>query len=257
MNARTVIDREPIELPVLAGVEEALWPVLLELGEVQPSNWTLIGGQMVLLHALERGAGVPRVSTDLDVLVNARVATHAVRDFVRALQQRGFEPAGMSPEGVVHRFVRGGVSVDVLAPEGLSERTDLTTISPGRTLQSPGGSQALRRTEMVPIRFRGQTGLAPRPSLLGAIICKACAVEVDDARDAQRSDLALLLSLVDDPLTMAAQMQPKDRQRLRRRGEMDDPAHQSWLIVDQDAADRGLAAYRLLTRRPDTSTHTR
>ena len=250
MNDRTVIEREPIELPVLPGIEEALWLALLELAEVQPDNWTLIGGQMVLLHALEQGARLPRISTDLDVLVNARVATHAVRDFVRALQERGFESAGMSPEGVVHRFMRNGVSVDVLAPEGLGERTNLTTISPGRTLQSPGGSQALRRTEMVPIRFREQTRVVPRPSLLGAIICKAEAVSVDDAPINQRLDLALLLSLVEDPLTMASQLQTKDRQRLRRRGEMNDPAHQSWLMLDQGAADRGLATYRLLTRGP-------
>lgn len=250
MNERTVIDREPIELPVLPGIEDALWLALLEFAEVQPNNWTLIGGQMVLLHALEKSAHLPRVSTDLDVLVNARVATRAVRDFVRALQERGFEPAGMSPEGVVHRFMRNGISVDVLAPDGLGERTDLTTVSPGRTLQSPGGSQALRRTEMIPIRFGEQTGLVPRPSLLGAITCKAEAVNVDDAPINQRLDLALLLSLVDDPMAMAAHLRPKDRQRLRRRSEMNDPTHQSWQVLDQDEADRGLATYRLLTRDP-------
>lgn len=87
----------------------------------------------------------------------------------------------------------------------------------------------------------------PRPSLLGAIICKACAVEVDDAQDAQRSDLALLLSLVADPLAMSDEMAAKDRKRLRRRSELSDPAHRSWSELDQDAADRGLATYRLLT----------
>ena len=247
MNDRTVIDRDPVELPVLPGIEETLWEVLLELAEVQTKRWTLIGGQMVLLHALENRAQLPRVSTDLDFLVNARVAAQAVRAFVSALQERGFESAGMSPEGIVHRFTRDDVSLDVLAPERLGPRADLTTDPPGRTLQVPGGTQALKRTQMVPVAFRGQVGLVPRPSLLGSIICKACAVEVDDVPDAQRSDLALLLSLVEDPLSMAAELQPKDRQRLRRRGEMGDPTHQSWLILDQDAADRGAATYRLLT----------
>ena len=221
---------------------------LLELAEVQANRWTLIGGQMVLLHALEKRARLQRVSTDLDVLVNARIETRAVRDFVRALHERGFESVGMSPEGVVHRFTREGVSVDVLAPEGLGTRADLTTDPPGKTLAAPGGTQALRRTQMVPVAFRGQVGLVPRPSLLGSIICKACAVEVDDVPDAQRSDLALLLSLVEDPLAIAAALQPKDRQRLRRCSEMGDPTHQSWLVLDQDAADRGVATYRLLTR---------
>lgn len=60
MNDRTVIDREPIELPVLPGIEEALWLALLELAETQPDNWTLIGGQMVLLHALENDDSAAR-----------------------------------------------------------------------------------------------------------------------------------------------------------------------------------------------------
>ena len=248
MNDRTVIDREPIELPVLPGIEEALWLALLELAEIQPDNWTLIGGQMVLLHALENGARLPRVSTDLDVLVNARVATGGVGRFVRALEDLGFESAGFSSEGIAHRYSRGSVSVDVLAPEGLGDRIDLTTTPPGRTLEAPGGTQALNRTQLVPVTSQGRFGLVPRPSLLGAIICKACAVEVDDARDAQRSDLALLLSLVEHPLAMSDEMVTKDRQRLRRRREMDDPTHQSWLLLNQDAADRGLATYRLLTR---------
>ena len=247
MTDRAVIEREPIELPVLPGIEEGLWLALLELAEVQPNNWTLIGGQMVLFHALENGARLPRVSTDLDVLVNARIATGGVSGFVRALENLGFESAGFSPEGIAHRYARGAVSVDVLAPEGLGGHIDLITTPPGRTLETPGGTQALNRTQMVPVTSQGRVGLVPRPSLLGAIICKACAVEVDDARDAQRSDLALLLSLIPDPLAMADELDRKDRQRLRRRSEMDDPAHQSWLVLDQDAADRGLAAYRLLT----------
>ena len=66
----------------------------------------------------------------------------------------------------------------------------------------------------------GQTGLVPRPSLLGAIVGKAVAVDVDDLPDAQRLDLALLLSIVEDPIAMAQRMTKKDRQRIRARNEM-------------------------------------
>lgn len=92
------------------------------------------------------------------------------------------------------------MSVDVLAPEGLGPRTDLTTTPPGRTLQVAGGTQELERTELLPVVFGDQQGFVPRPSLLGAIIGKAVAVDVHDVPDAQRLDLALLLSLVDDPI---------------------------------------------------------
>lgn len=256
MTERVGIERAPVELPVLPGIDERLWLALIELTHAHEHTWTLIGGQMVLLHALENGAPPSRVSTDLDVVVNARIASGAVRQFAAELEVRGFESAGISPEGIAHRYVRNGVRIDVLAPEGLGQRADLTTTSPGRTLAVPGGTQALRRTETVPVGFRGQTGRVPRPSLLGAIICKACAVEVDDVPDAQRADLALLLSLVKDPLAMAAEFQGKDRQRLRRRAGMSDRAHHSWGTLDPDAAARGIAAYRILTRRhAGTRTH--
>jgi hypothetical protein len=123
------------------------------------------------------------------------------------------------------RYRRDGVSIDALAPEGLGPRTNLTTTPPGRTLQLPGGTQALTRTELLPIHTTTSRGHAPRPALLGAIVAKALAVDVDDTPDAQRLDLAFLLSLVEEPLDLATQMAPKDRRRLRARSELADPQH--------------------------------
>jgi len=56
-----------------------------------------------------------------------------VRAFVAAIETVGFEFAGASPEGIAHRYRRDGVSVDVLAPDGLGSRTDLMTTPPDRT----------------------------------------------------------------------------------------------------------------------------
>lgn len=219
---------------------------LIELSELRPGEWTLVGGQMVFLHAMEHGAAPPRVSTDLDVLVNARVITGGVQEFVAAIERRGFVLAGASPEGIAHRYRRAGVSIDVLAPEGLGPRANLTTTPPGRTLRVPGGTQALDRTELVPVVFGDHRGLVPRPSLLGAIVSKAVAVEVDDMPDAQRLDLALLLSLIDDPVDLACLLTKKDRQRLRSRSEMTAADQRAWASLSVDAADRGRAAFRLL-----------
>jgi hypothetical protein len=248
MSSWPVVDRDPIQLPSLPGHDIELWAALIELSELRAGEWTLVGGQMVFLHAIEHGVSPPRVSTDLDVLVNARVVTGGVREFVAAIEERGFVLAGASPEGIAHRYRRGGVSVDVLAPEGLGQRADLTTTTtpPGRTLQVPGGTQALERTQLVPVVFCNRRGLVPRPSLLGAIVGKAIAVEVDDLPEAQRLDLALLLSLVDDPIAMANQLTRKDRQRLRARSEMADADERAWASLPDGAADRGRATYRLL-----------
>jgi len=126
-----VLVRAPVELPTLGDHELTLWETLLELAELRPQEWTLIGGQMVLVHAIEVGIHPPRLSTDLEVLVNARVATGGVRGFVRAIEARGFVLTGASPQGVAHRYRRDRVSIDVLAPEGLGPRTDVTTTPPG------------------------------------------------------------------------------------------------------------------------------
>lgn len=47
---------------------------------------------------------------------------------------------------------------DVLAPEGHGPRADLTTTPPGRTLEVPGGTQALIRTELIPVRVGDAEG---------------------------------------------------------------------------------------------------
>lgn len=244
------LDRDPVCLHVLPGQDFELWATLIELCALLQGHWTLVGGQMVLLHAVENDVDLPRVSTDLDILVNARIVSRGVRGFVAAIERRGFALDGMSPDGIAHRYRRGGVSVDVLAPDGLGARPDLTTTPPGRTVQVPGGTQALARTQLVPVIFDGRVGMVPRPSLLGAIVSKAVAVNVDDVPDAQRSDLALLLSLVDDPLEMAAHLTSKDRQRLRARGEMIDRDGPAWAVLSAGRVDRGIAAYRILCAQP-------
>jgi len=241
-----VVDRAPVQLPTLPGHDDALWATLVELGDVRPGDWTLIGGQMVFLHALEHDTVPPRVSTDLDILVNARIVSGAVGAFSADIEALGFELDGMSPEGIAHRYRRGTVSIDVLAPDGLGSHTDLTTTPPGRTLQVPGGTQALARTEFVRVTTSTLTGRVPRPSLLGAIVCKAVAVGVDDAPDAQRLDLALLLGLVDNPFELIDQLSATDRRRLRARTELADETHPVWGRLPLERTDRARATLRLL-----------
>lgn len=224
-----------------------LWETLIEFTELRQGEWTLIGGQMVFLHALESGVIPPRVSLDLDVLVNARIVSRGVREFARALEEREFKLDGISPEGLAHRYRRRKITVDVLAPDGLGLRVNLTTTPPGRTVQVPGGTQALQRTELVPVVIGTSTGFVPRPSLLGAIISKAGAVEISDAPEAQRVDLVFLLSLVDDPRTMRGELAKRDRKRLIARRELNDVNHPAWAMLNTEAQARGRAALRLLT----------
>ncbi|MEO8696895.1 MAG: hypothetical protein ABI658_25520 [Acidimicrobiales bacterium] len=53
--------------------------------------------------------------------------------------------------------------------------------------------------------------------------------------------------MVEDPFELAPQLTSKDRQRLRKRGELLDLAHDAWRGIDR-AAD-GVAALRVLIDR--------
>ncbi|MEU9856970.1 hypothetical protein [Streptomyces sp. NPDC047974] len=231
-----------------------LWTVLLDLSEQVPSAWSLIGGQMVLLHGLEHGRIPPAASADLDVLADVQSDQRSLRRLVDALERLGFAPAGMSPQGnLLHRYHRGEepgrLVVDLLAPDNLGPRVDLTTTPPGRTLEVPGGRQAAQRTQEVPVRLGPRTGRIRRPSLLGAIVAKAAAVSIKTAPpDRHYRDLTFLLSLPANPLELKDQLEKRDRKKLALAQALHDPHHAAWRqLQSDDAKADGQAMYAFLS----------
>lgn len=95
-----------VDLPPLAAPVDQLWHVLMDLAEALPRVWTLVGGQMVLLRALEHGHVPPQISQDGDVVADVRAAPGAIGRIVAALQGAGFGVDGMSPDLIAHRYVR-------------------------------------------------------------------------------------------------------------------------------------------------------
>lgn len=230
-----VAPRPVVTLPPLAAPVDQLWHVLLDLAGSLSTGWTLVGGQMVLLHALEHGQVPAQISQDGDIMADVRTHPRVLTDLVAALEAAGFAHDGMSPEGLVHRYLRSAsprpVAIDVLAPEGLGRRARLRTTPPGRTLEVPGGSQALTRTELVEVAHENRAGLIPRPSLLAAIVGKSAALAVPGNPARHLRDLALLLCLVADPLILPAQLTPKDRIRLALASPLLDDAHVAWTLA--------------------------
>jgi hypothetical protein len=125
----------------------------------------------------------------------------------------GFRLLGPDADGYAHRYERGGLVVDVLAPDGIQPPPSLSAglVAVG----VPGGTQALVRSEMVTVRLGGQTFELRRPTLLGAVLIKTRALLVHHDPDAQVLDLLTLLSLVEDPRQTAAELKRSERGWLR------------------------------------------
>lgn len=235
----------PNEAPDL----RATWEALCELANEFSGTWTLIGAQMVALHAVEHGRVPPRRSDDVDALVEARtVARSMPSDLAAWLLDHDYrqDPPGGLDGLTGHRFRRPPAVIDVLAPDHLGPRADLRTVPPSHTVAVPGGRRALDRTEFVPVRVGDVTAALPRPDLIGALIVKSRAVEVDDAPRNQRVDLAFLYSLIEDPRSLAEGLTGAEHGVLSSRRELRDPGHQAWRSLGQHASD-GVRAFAILT----------
>lgn len=225
----------PVELPSSPDDVAALWHELLDLSDRMPVPWVLIGAQMVALHAWRAAGEPPRPSRDGDVLVDVRRKPTGTRLLAEDLVRRGFELEGPSRQGLAHEFRREGVTIDVLAPDNLGARASLETVQRARTLAVPGGTQALERAEAVEVRLGRRTGSIRVPNLLGAILLKLEAIAVDDQPDAQRQDVAILLSLVTERDRITVEVKPGERRLLRRYPEFGD---------SESAVYRGIARAR-------------
>jgi hypothetical protein len=71
----------------------------------------------VLLRAVEHGRVPPRVTRDLDVLADLRARPAALPRIVATLAALEFEVELPSPDQSGHRFKRGDVTIDLLAPD--------------------------------------------------------------------------------------------------------------------------------------------
>lgn len=237
------------------------WTVSFGIEETFGGGWVVVGGQMVALHAasLEVRLGI-RPTDDVDVLVDVRARRGGTRELGDWLNGVGFAHAGMSPDGIGHRWTRpaergpGTVVVDVLAPEGLGPRTPLVTVPPARTIEVPGGTQALQRAERIHVSVTDVTGQTTatghvwRPDLLGAIVAKAAAttIPVRENPDRDWQDVAMLLANVPDPFALAEVATAKDRARLAKLERLEDRQHLGWALLGDDDHRRGVVALAVL-----------
>jgi hypothetical protein len=183
-----------------------LWLDLMGLAEEFAGRWTLIGAHMVALHAWGAGLEPPRRSDDIDLVINVRLPGMTAKVLADRLVEIGYLPEPGSAMGVVHRFSRNGLPLDLFAPENLGDRSawKLETGAGGRLIQVPGGTQALLRSQPQEIESRGNRGGVPLPSLLAATLLKARSYPLRQdrlSRDADLGDLAFLIGLSAEQIT--------------------------------------------------------
>jgi hypothetical protein len=226
-----------------------LWRAVVKIAEVlgRDRRWCLVGGLMVALFAIE-ARQAQRATGDIDVLADARArpsGTAWASARLKALGATLHEPDCTEGERGF-RFDLDGQIVDVLAPDGLG-RTGAVTTGKLQTIQIPGGSQALARTEVVEIAVEDKAAEIRRPKLIAAILLKARALSVHSRPHDQRHDLVTLLSLLDDPRAARAVITAKEVRWLRSiadRLSIDDSTFEATFGVARLRAAR--VAYRFL-----------
>lgn len=244
-----------VEIETSSDQARRLWETALSLAREfgEDTEWVLIGGLMVQLHVAEYD-GDSRLTDDVDFLGDAHRRPSMTQRIASTLRDRGAEMQmpPSSNERLGYKFELDGQLVEILGPDGL--KTDPETIGTYTTLQTPGGTQALRRVEIVMVSLNGQRAVAVRrPSLLGAILIKARAVAAErkEKFDSDRQDPVLLLSLVRDPRAISADGGLKKRERKWLRdveGKLAIADASLAMLFSRDTLTRAGLAFRLLTK---------
>ncbi len=233
------------------GTEGRLWAAVLDVADAQPNGWTLIGALMVMLHAHDHGLDAHRTTRDADALVDVRGIAQATRRLVATLERLGWQlhPEHPTADDIGFRFAKDGLLFDVLAPDGLGQRTDLTTMPPLKTAPMTGGSRALNRTRIRDVALGHRVGQLPVPDLLGALLIKSRAAAADRTATADPGhrperhpeDLAVLYACATDLHTLAADTTKRDRRNLR------DAPEPHWHVLEAGLRPQAQAAHRYLT----------
>jgi hypothetical protein len=237
-----------ITINALDPAERRLWQTVAAIAEQlgEDERWCLVGGLMVALFAMQ-AAQRPRVTTDIDVLANARSRPSGTTWATQRLEAMGATLTNV--DGLDgqrgFRFQLDDQIIDVLAPDGLGRAA--RTGGKLETIQIPGGTQALQRIEVVEIVLDGVASRVRRPTLLGALLLKARALPVHSRPEDQREDIITLLAVAEDPAAMRPSLTKTERrwlQSIETTLALEDPALLARFSLARLRAAR--AAYQIL-----------
>lgn len=226
------------------------WPQVVEIAQAIPhTQWTLVGGLMVQLHAAHAGLRLTRPTRDVDMILHIGSGAATFAGVQHELERLGYvlrEPVG---DGPVHRFARGSSdteTIDVMVADRLSPKQHPKALR-RKVFAVPGGTSALRKTVNCQVTAGEVVVVLSIPDILGALVLKGAAY-VEDSRDRDRhlDDAAVLACAVTDPIDDRARMIGSDRRRIEALWKvLQDVDHKSWIATGTDAR-RGHAALRVL-----------
>ena len=265
-SVRVVAERPVVDVASAVGGWPYPWPNVAELAIALPANrWTLIGGLMAQMHAINRGMDVVRPTNDVDIVLHIETERGTPRATVTALERIGYQMLlSIDPlNPTAHRFTRGTSHVDVIASDtAMKEDEDQIDVviadhpAPSveeamrhmKMVKIEGGTQALKRTANYRLKITSgepTTISVPRP--FGALILKVAAYKTD-SRDPGRhlNDAAVLLACIEDPFEERNGFMGSDRSRLlflQSHLADDQPA---WRRMPREDARRGQQVLRIL-----------
>lgn len=225
------------------------WPQLVEIATVIPhTQWTLVGGLMVQLHAAHAGMSLTRSTVDVDMILHIETGAATFSGVREQLEKLGYtihEPVGNGP---VHRFLRGREQIDVMVADHLTPKLRPRVLR-RPVFAVPGGTSALRKTVNCEVQTADGLAVLSVPDTLGALVLKGAAY-IADTRDAGRhiDDAAVLACTVLNPVTERDRMIGSDLRRVQALWRvLQDRDHPSW-IATGDRARLGHAALGVMCR---------
>lgn len=208
-----------VVMPAMSPGQKQAWHALMDLHVAIPTNWALVGGQMVHLHCAERGVAPLRATDDADTVVDVRAKPDILHAFTAVLIDLGFAPE-ISGNGMQHRWKRDRAQIDVLIPEGMGPRAEARGgVQGAPSVAAPGTTQALARASDIEVEVAGRRGTVRRPNLVGSLVGKAAArVHLGGGGTSGRhcADFVVMASLVAARDVPDEALTNKDRQRLRQ-----------------------------------------
>ena len=227
--------------------EWKLWSLVAEFSShLDPTQWALIGGQMVALHLHLAGEVPGRTTIDIDVVADLIAAADSFRACRAAAAAMDLVAQPSITGRNLHRFAGAAGQIDLMVADHLP-----SAVTRGFTRPAPvsiaGGQRALDRRIIVEIETEFGRGHVPLPDLVGALVLKARAA-IADTRDRERhlTDLAQLASIINDPIGLIGALDKKERRALRRVDLSHDPTQSPWLALDEAKRQRSVDAWSAL-----------